>query len=105
MVQQLITFVIVAYTFLITEMSSNNCSCRVANIWAFYNEPFIICGKNIPRNYILKGLKLDSQSFSLGMGDNKTVSLSFTSQIGGPEQSGMGLFMSGYYPSYVGVPQ
>jgi hypothetical protein len=47
-------------------------------------------------NYILKGVKLDSQSFSLGMGDNKTVSLSFTSQIGGPEQSGMGLFMSGY---------
>lgn len=48
-------------------------------------------------NYILKGIKLDSQSFSLGMGDNKTVSLSFSSQIGGPEQSGLGLFMSGYY--------
>ena len=65
------------------------------------------CGATTAKaaNYILKGLKLDSQSFSLGMGDNKTVSLSFTSQIGGPEQSGMGLFMSGYYPSYVGVPQ
>ena len=65
------------------------------------------CGATTSKaaNYILKGLKLDSQSFSLGMGDNKTVSLSFTSQIGGPEQSGMGLFMSGYYPSYVGVPQ
>ena len=47
-------------------------------------------------NYILKGIKLDSQSFSLGIGDNKSVSLSFSSQIGGPEQSGMGLFMSGY---------
>ncbi len=47
-------------------------------------------------NYILKGIKLDSQSFSLGMGDNKSVSLSFSSQIGGPEQSGLGLFMSGY---------
>ena len=47
-------------------------------------------------NYILKGVKLDSQSFSLGMGDNKSVSLSFSSQIGGPEQSGLGLFMSGY---------
>ena len=48
-------------------------------------------------NYILKGIKLDSQSFSMGMGDNKSVSLSFSTQIGGPEQSGMGLFMSGYY--------
>ena len=47
-------------------------------------------------NYILKGVKLDSQSFSLGLGDNKTVSLSFSTQVGGPEQSGMGLFMSGY---------
>ena len=51
----------------------------------------------VAANYILKGIKLDSQSFSLGMGDNKTVSLSFSSQIGGPEQSGLGLFMSGYY--------
>jgi hypothetical protein len=48
-------------------------------------------------NYIVKGIKLDSQSFSLGMGDNKTVSLAFSTQIGGPEQSGLGLFMSGYY--------
>tara|TARA_R110002020_G_scaffold10201_7_gene39375 strand:- start:2 stop:1333 length:1332 start_codon:yes stop_codon:yes gene_type:complete len=48
-------------------------------------------------NYIVKGIKLDSQSFSLGMGDNKTVSLSFSTQIGGPEQSGHGVFMSGYY--------
>ncbi len=53
-------------------------------------------GKGIAANYILKGIKLDSQSFSLGMGDNKSVSLSFSSQIGGPEQSGLGLFMSGY---------
>jgi hypothetical protein len=50
----------------------------------------------VAANYILKGIKLDSQSFSLGMGDNKSVSLSFSSQIGGPEQSGLGLFMSGY---------
>ncbi len=53
-------------------------------------------GAGVAANYILKGIKLDSQSFSLGMGDNKSVSLSFSSQIGGPEQSGLGLFMSGY---------
>jgi len=50
----------------------------------------------VAANYIVKGIKLDSQSFSLGIGDNKTVSLSFSTQIGGPEQSGLGLFMSGY---------
>ena len=50
----------------------------------------------VAANYIVKGIKLDSQSFSMGIGDNKTVSLSFSTQIGGPEQSGLGLFMSGY---------
>jgi hypothetical protein len=53
-------------------------------------------GADAAANYILKGIKLDSQSFSMGMGDNQSVSLSFSSQIGGPEQSGLGLFMSGY---------
>jgi hypothetical protein len=54
-------------------------------------------GDKIICNYFLKGLKLDSQSFSAGIGDNKSVTLDFTSQIGGPEQSGHGIFMSGFY--------
>lgn len=54
-------------------------------------------GAAVAANYIVKGIKLDSQSFSLGLGDNKSVSLSFSTQIGGPEQSGLGVFMSGYY--------
>jgi hypothetical protein len=54
-------------------------------------------GDQIICNYFLKGLKLDSQSFAGGIGDNKTVTLDFTSQIGGPEQSGHGVFMSGFY--------
>ena len=54
-------------------------------------------GNQIICNYFLKGLKLDSQSFAGGIGDNKSVTLDFTSQIGGPEQSGHGVFMSGFY--------
>ena len=48
-------------------------------------------------NYLVKGLKLDSQSFSSDIGSNKTVTLDFTSQIGGPDQFSHGVFMSGYY--------
>ena len=48
-------------------------------------------------NYLLKGLKLDSQSFSSDIGSNKTVTLDFTSQIGGPDQYEHGVFMSGWY--------
>jgi hypothetical protein len=66
---------------------------------ALYSPDCVAYGTDkttVAANYIVKGIKLDSQSFSLGIGDNKTVSLSFSTQIGGPEQSGLGLFMSGY---------
>jgi hypothetical protein len=53
------------------------------------HTPAVIC------NYIVKGLKLDSESFSSSIGDNKNVTLDFSCQIGGPTQSGVGLFMSG----------
>ena len=53
--------------------------------------------KPIVCSYFVKGLKIDSQSFTASIGDNKTVSLDMTAQIGGPEQSGHGVFMSGFY--------
>ena len=45
--------------------------------------------------YKLKNAKLDGQSFSTSIGDNKSVSLEFSAQIGGPGQSTLGFFMSG----------
>jgi hypothetical protein len=44
--------------------------------------------------YILKGAKLDSQSFSSSIGDNKSVTLEFSAQIGGPNDTNKGLFIS-----------
>ena len=56
------------------------------------------CGANeYIMSYEIKGLKIDDQSYSTSLGDNKTVSYSFSSQIGGPDQSDVGVFMSGYY--------
>jgi len=46
--------------------------------------------------YDLKRIKMDSQSFSSSIGDNKTVTFDFTCQVGGPEQTDVGIFMSGY---------
>ena len=51
--------------------------------------------------YLVRGLKIDSESFSSSIGDNKTVTLDFSSQIGGPEQKGVGIFMSGYGGDWV----
>jgi hypothetical protein len=44
--------------------------------------------------YILKGAKLDSQSFSSAIGDNKSVTLGFSAQIGGPSDANKGLFIN-----------
>jgi len=45
--------------------------------------------------YVIKGAKLDSQSFSSAIGDNKTVSLQFSSQVGGPTDTTRGIFIQG----------
>ena len=45
--------------------------------------------------YKLKNASIDSQSFSSSIGDNKTVTLDFVSQVSGPNQTTKGLFMSG----------
>jgi len=56
------------------------------------------CGKDeYIMAYEVKGLKMDDQSYTSSLGDNKSVSYTFSTQIGGPEQSNVGVFMSGYY--------
>jgi len=48
-------------------------------------------------NYEMKGIKLDSESYSSSIGDNKTVTYDFSCQVGGPDQTDVGVFMSGFY--------
>ena len=50
----------------------------------------------------VKGVKIDSQSFTSSIGDNKSVTLDFSAQIGGPNQVGMGVFMSGSHIGTIG---
>jgi hypothetical protein len=45
--------------------------------------------------FSLKNAKLDSQDFKSDIGSNKSVTLNFSSQIGGPEDKANGLFISG----------
>jgi hypothetical protein len=55
------------------------------------------CGqaKGAIAQYIMKDMKPESQSYSSSIGDNKTVTLDFAAQIGGPNQNNVGLFMRG----------
>ncbi len=52
-------------------------------------------GVAIQAAYTLKNAKLISQDFSSSIGDSKSVSLNWSSQIGGPGQTSVGFFLSG----------
>ncbi len=47
--------------------------------------------------FFLKNAKVDSQEYTSDIGTNKAVSLTLSSQIGGPAQTDKGLFMSGIW--------
>ena len=44
-------------------------------------------------SYVIKGAKLDSQDFSSSIGDNKSVTINWSTQIGGPSDDNHGLFI------------
>ena len=43
----------------------------------------------------MRGAKLDSENFSSTLGDNKTVELSFSCQVGGADDPAKGIYISG----------
>ena len=53
------------------------------------------CGDGTSVIYGFSGATLDSQAMSSSIGDNKTVDLTFTTQVGGPQDTSAGIFISG----------
>lgn len=51
--------------------------------------------------YTMRGAKLDSESYSSDIGSNKSVSLSFSAQLAGPNSLDKGIFCSGSYTGAV----
>lgn len=63
------------------------------------NPACIVCDPNSNDDAIVIDFKkavLDSESFSSAIGDNKSVDLTFSTQVGGPEENSVGVFFSGY---------
>lgn len=75
-----------SYDITINLLRPSNCASEGATA---YKDIFV--------QYRLKNCKVNSQSFSSDIGSNKSVSLEFSAQIGGPNQTNMGLFMSGIH--------
>jgi hypothetical protein len=49
--------------------------------------------------YVFRGAKLVSQSFSSAIGDNATMTASYEVQLGGPQDTAKGIFISGSFVS------
>jgi hypothetical protein len=84
------------------------CSCESFDLELKIFDPncmdCVTLDENLAMTYVMKGVELDSESFSSSIGDNKTVELSFSTQIGGPEDKANGLFISGKEQSEADVP-
>lgn len=54
--------------------------------------------------YVFKGCQLQDESYSSSIGANKTVDLTFTTQIGGPTDTENNILVSGSYGTAQGAP-
>jgi hypothetical protein len=55
-------------------------------------------------SYTVKNARLDSETFSNSIGDNESVDMTFSTQIGGANDQNNGLFMTGSYPRFRTLP-
>ena len=51
------------------------------------------CGSNSLMTYVMRNAILDTEAFSASIGDNKTVDLTFSAQVGGANDSDNGIFL------------
>ena len=84
----------------VTDINEGSISDLVCNDSSTYNPSISIknpeCSNtNVVAKYTLKGAKLDSQEYSSDIGSNKSVTLTFSAQVGGPQDTARGLFISG----------
>jgi hypothetical protein len=86
----------------ITDMVAGNIATLTCDDSATYTPIVTIerpaCNDStVVAQFKLKGAKLDSQEFSSDIGANKTVTLTFSTQVGGTQDLNNGLFISGLF--------
>ena len=89
---------------LVSELKQGNmldliCGLQEADLTVTLRNPECIeCTRGsspLGISYVMKGATLESESYSSAIGDNKSVDLTWSTQIGGPEDVKKGLFISG----------
>ena len=85
----------------VTSLSAGNLANLVIDDSNKYNPAITIKSPSdsslTMAKFTLKGAKLDSQEYSSDIGSNKSVTLTFSAQVGGPQDTANGLFMNGQY--------
>jgi hypothetical protein len=85
----------------VTTMNAGNLTNLVVDDSATYNPSITIKSPSdstlTMAKFILKGAKLNSQEYSSDIGSNKSVTLTFSAQVGGPQDTANGLFINGQY--------
>ena len=77
------------------SLSDVLCNDKEYNMIVTLRKPACTGVGAIAVQYDLRKVKLDSESFSSSIGPAKTVALTFSTQLGGPQATGIGLFLSG----------
>jgi len=85
----------------VTTMNAGNLANLVVDDSATYTPSITIKSPSdstlTMAKYVLKGAKLDSQEYSTDVGSNKSVTLTFSAQVGGPQDTANGLFINGQF--------
>lgn len=86
----------------VTDLVAGNLADLICNdqdydLTVTLREPACSGSGPIAMMYILRGAKLDSQNFTSSIGANKSVDLTWSTQIGGPQETERGFFVSGSY--------
>lgn len=85
----------------VTTMNAGNLANLVVDDSAKYNPAITIKSPSdstlTMAKFVLKGAKLDSQEYSSDIGSNKSVTLTFSAQVGGPQDTANGLFINGQF--------
>jgi hypothetical protein len=85
----------------VTTMNAGNLANLVVDDSATYDSAITIkspSDSNLTMaKYLIKGCKLNSQTYSSDIGKNKTVSLEWSAQVGGPQDTTNGLFINGQF--------
>ena len=79
----------------ISSGALNDLLCSDASARNITVELYTRCKENRIMKFGFSGAQLDSQSMSSSIGDNKSVDLTFSAQVGGPQDAKNGLFISG----------